>query len=135
LRFRERLELFGSEKGRGSFKSSDSGEGPAGSTLSLVFNSIDGSLLSPVNRVRKSDSVKFGNIGRVLSLGLESFEHSGEFRGSKVHEFVEIHFVSSVFFLLVFFNFVVVLVENSESVFGFNFTSISLLVFFFPVLP
>jgi len=135
LRFRERLELFGSEKGRGSFKSSDSGEGPAGSTLSLVFNSIDGSLLSPVNRVRKSDSVKFGNIGRVLSLGLESFEHSGEFRGSKVHEFVEIHFVSSVLFLLVFFNFVVVLVENSESVFGFNFTSISLLVFFFPVLP
>jgi len=83
LLFRERLEFLFTEKGRGSFKSSDSGEGPAGSTLSLVFNRVNSSVFSPVDtggEVIISNGEEGGNLG-FLDVH-QSLEHGGEFRSS-----------------------------------------------------
>jgi len=132
--FREGLEFFGSEEGRGSFKGSDGGEGPARSTLSLVFDGVNGSLGSPIDGGGEVISDEgFGVSG--FGSGLESLEHRGEFRGSQVHEFVKGHFEGSGFVGLVGLDFVVVGVENRESVLGFSSRSVGFSVFLLPVLP
>jgi len=57
LGFRESFEGFVTEKGRESFKSSDSGESPARSTLALVFDS-GVSFSSPVDGGRGGGGIE-----------------------------------------------------------------------------
>jgi hypothetical protein len=134
LRFRERLEFFGSEKGRGSFKRSNSGESPAWSALSLVFDGSNGNgrSSSPVNGVRDGGIDGFDIFFSVrLS---KSQKHVFEFSGSQVSEFIGFHGVSSVRFLHVRADFFDIGGVNRESVVVFSSSSVNFSVLDFPVI-
>jgi len=81
-----------------SLNNSNSREGPAGSTVSLVLDLIDGSLLSPVNRGGDS-SDEFWNfliIGLIVGLGALSSSEDGLLGFGHIRELVVSHGEQSV---------------------------------------
>jgi len=93
LLFRERDELAVLDEVE-AFKSTSSGESPAGTTVSLILDRSDGTLSSPIDGIGKSEDGVVNRVASALNLflfvDLETSKILGsEFLGTEVSHMVE----------------------------------------------